>query len=112
VSREWCERLRWFGKEFVLALILTKPTLKQLIELDASFKSRLKTPYIFSFEADSPQIHSLQCYGGPMTDVLSRSISLFKALDNFHQDYCLIGALIPRRRLELVSSLDPDPVSE
>lgn len=26
-----------------------------------------------------------------MTDVLSRSISLFKALDNFHQDYCLIG---------------------
>lgn len=54
-----CYEFRFFGKEFVLALILTKPTLKQLIDLDASFKSRLKVPYIFAFEADSPQIHSL-----------------------------------------------------
>lgn len=51
--------LRFFGQEFVLAVLLTKPTFKDLIGLETAFRRNLKIPFAFAFEENESLVSGL-----------------------------------------------------
>jgi hypothetical protein len=51
--------LSFFGRPFTLAALLVKPTLKQLVDLNATFARHLNNPYFFAFECEDSTMISL-----------------------------------------------------